>query len=76
MPTSYAWLIPAVTGSDRTRETDMRAVMRNLIDKARRLSGTGAALNARQEIEDTSRTVVELDRRLRVVCDPTPRRAA
>jgi hypothetical protein len=54
----------------------MRAVMRNLIDKARRLSGTGAALNARQEIEETTRSVVELDRRLRVVCDPTPRRAA
>jgi hypothetical protein len=54
----------------------MRAVMRNLIDKARRLSGTGAMHNARLEIEDTSRTVVELDRRLEKVCDPTPRRAA
>jgi hypothetical protein len=54
----------------------MRAVMRNLIDKARRLSGTGAVRNARQELDDTSRTVVELDRRLSRVCDPTPRRAA
>jgi hypothetical protein len=54
----------------------MRAVLRNLIEKARRLSGTGAVGNARQELEDTSRSVIEIDRRLRRVSDPTPRRAA
>jgi hypothetical protein len=54
----------------------MRAGLRNLIDKARQLTGTGAVRNAHQEVEDASRTVIELDRRLRSVCDPTPRRAA
>ncbi len=54
----------------------MRAMMRNLIDKARRLSGTGAVGNAHREIDETRRSVIELDRRLRSVCDPTPPRAA
>jgi len=54
----------------------MRTMMRNLIEKARRLSGAGAVRNAHMEIDDTKRSVVELDRRLRSVCDPTPRRAA
>jgi len=54
----------------------MRAVMRNLLEMTRRVSGTGAVRNARLEVEDTSRSVVELDRRLKGVCDPTPRRAA
>ena len=54
----------------------MRAVMRNLIDKARRLSGTGAVRNARLEVEESSRRVVELDRQLRSVCEPSPPRAA
>jgi hypothetical protein len=54
----------------------MPIVMRTLIDKARHLSGTGAVRNARLELEDTSRRVVELDRRLRAVCDHTPPRAA
>jgi hypothetical protein len=54
----------------------MRTVMRNLVDKARRLSGTGAVRNARLEVEESSRKVVELDRQLRNVCEPSPRRAA
>lgn len=54
----------------------MRGRVRNLIEKARQLSGKGAVRNARQEVDDTRRTVVELDHRLRNVCDPGPRRAA
>jgi hypothetical protein len=54
----------------------MRTVMRNLIDKARRLSGTGAVRNARLEVEESSRRVVELDRQLRSVCEASPPRAA
>ena len=54
----------------------MRAVMRDMIDKARRLTGTGAVRNAYLEVEDTSRSVIEIDRQLKRVCDPSPRRAA
>ncbi len=54
----------------------MRAVLRQLIEKARRLGGTGAVRNAHLEVENTTRSVVEIDRRLKSVCDPTPRRAA
>jgi hypothetical protein len=54
----------------------MRAGIGNLIDKARQLSGKGAVRNARQEVDDTRRSVIELDRRLQSVCDPGPRRAA
>jgi hypothetical protein len=54
----------------------MRAVIRNLIEKTRRLSGTGAVRNARLEVDHATRSVVELDQRLRNVSDPTPRRAA
>jgi hypothetical protein len=54
----------------------MRAMMRNLIEKARRLSGAGAVRNAHLEVEHNNRSVVELDRQLRSVCEPNPRRAA
>jgi hypothetical protein len=54
----------------------MRSVMRNLIEKARRLSGTGAVHNAHLEVDRTIRSVVELDRQLRNVSEPNPRRAA
>ena len=59
-----------------TRETDMRALMRNLIEKGRRLSGTGAERNAHMEIDKAHRSVIELDRQLRRVCETPPRRAA
>jgi hypothetical protein len=58
------------------QETTMRAGMRNLIEKARQLSGRGAVRNARQEVDDTRLAVVDLDHRLKGVCDPGPRRAA
>jgi hypothetical protein len=32
--------------------------------------------NARQEVDDTRLAVVDLDHRLKGVCDPGPRRAA
>jgi len=54
----------------------MRALMRNMIEKTRRLSGTGAVDNAHKELDRTTRSVVELDRQLRRVCQPDPRRAA
>jgi hypothetical protein len=54
----------------------MRAVLRNLIERTRRISGLGAVHNAHLEIENTSRSVLELDRQLRRVCDHTPRQAA
>jgi hypothetical protein len=54
----------------------MRAMLRNLIEKTRRLSGVGAERNAHLELDSATRSVVELDRQLRRVCDPTPRRAA
>ena len=54
----------------------MRAVLRNLIERTRRISGNGAVRNAYLEIENTSRSVVELDRQLKRVCDRTPRQAA
>jgi hypothetical protein len=54
----------------------MRAMMRNLIERARRLSGAGAVRNAHLEIEHINRSVVELDRQLRSVSEPNPRRAA
>jgi hypothetical protein len=47
----------------------MRAVMRNLTDKARRLGGAGAVRNARLEVETASRTAIELDRQLTSVLD-------
>lgn len=54
----------------------MRAVLGNLIERTRRISGHGAVRNAHLEIENTSRSVVELDRQLRRVCDRSPRQAA
>ncbi len=54
----------------------MRALMRNLIDKSRRLSGAGAERNAHLEVHQAHRTVIELDRQLRRVCETPPRRAA
>jgi hypothetical protein len=54
----------------------MGTVLRNLIEKARRLSGTGAVRNARLEMEDASLKVVELDRQLESVCDHSPPWAA
>jgi hypothetical protein len=54
----------------------MRAMMRNLIEKARRLTGSGAVRNAHLEVDRTRRSVVELDRQLQRVCEPNPRRAA
>ena len=54
----------------------MRTLLRNVMRRARRLSGTGAIRNARLEVDGAARSVVELDRQLRRVCDPTPRRAA
>ena len=54
----------------------MRALVRNLIEKARRLSGVGAERNAHLEVDSALRSVVELDRQLRRVCDSPPRRAA
>jgi hypothetical protein len=54
----------------------MRTAMRNLIDKGRRLGGTGAVRNARLEVEATSRKVVELDRQLSSLCEHVPPRAA
>jgi len=58
------------------RETTMRTVLRNLIERTRRISGNGAVRNAHLEVENTSRSVVELDRQLKRVCDRTPRQAA
>jgi hypothetical protein len=54
----------------------MRSVMRNLIEKARHLSGTGAVRNAHLEVDRTIRSIVELDRQLSNVSEPNPRRAA
>ncbi|HUY23545.1 MAG TPA: hypothetical protein VMV22_14530 [Acidimicrobiales bacterium] len=54
----------------------MRMRLRNLFEAARQLSGTGATNNAHLEVDRAARSVVELDRQLRRVCDPTPRRAA
>ncbi|HEY5025512.1 MAG TPA: hypothetical protein VII76_11100 [Acidimicrobiales bacterium] len=54
----------------------MRAMMRNLIEKSRRLGGSGAARNAHMEIVQANRSVVELDRQLHSVCETPPRRAA
>jgi len=59
-----------------TRETDMRALMRKLIEKSRRLSGTGAERNAHMEVVRAHQTVAELDRQLQRVCETPPRRAA
>jgi len=50
--------------------------MRNLIEKVRRLSGSGAERNAHLELLQADRTVVELDRQLRRVCEAPPRHAA
>jgi hypothetical protein len=54
----------------------MRAMLRNLIEKACRLSGSGAVRNAHLEIDHINRSVVDLDRQLRNVSEPDPRRAA
>ncbi len=54
----------------------MLVVVRNLIEKTRQLSGTGAVRNAHLEVEKTSQSVVELERQLTRVRDPGPRRAA
>jgi hypothetical protein len=54
----------------------MRVMMRNLIKKARRLSGAGAVHNAHLEVDRTIRSVIDLDRQLRNVCESNPRRAA
>ena len=54
----------------------MRAMVRNLIEKARRLSGDGAVRNAHLEVDHTIRSVIELDRQLKNVCEGDPRRAA
>jgi hypothetical protein len=67
---------PARPGIHRNRETDMRALMRDLIEKGRRLSGAGAERNARMEIVQANRSVIELDRQLQKVGETPPRRAA
>ncbi len=54
----------------------MRGLIRSLVEKGRRLSGTGAERNALLEVDRATRSVVELDRQLRRVCDTPPRRAA
>ncbi|HXQ91252.1 MAG TPA: hypothetical protein VN768_06790 [Acidimicrobiales bacterium] len=54
----------------------MLAVMRSMIQKTRRLTGTGAVDNAQRELDRTVRSVVELDRQLQRVREPDPRRAA
>jgi hypothetical protein len=54
----------------------MRALMRNLIEKARRLSGSGAERNAQLELLHADRTVAELDRQLQRVRETPPRHAA
>jgi hypothetical protein len=54
----------------------MRVLVRKLIDKGRRLSGAGAERNARMEIVQSNRSVIELDRQLQKVCETPPRRAA
>ncbi len=54
----------------------MRALMRDLIEKGRRLSGAGAERNARMEIVQANRSVIELDRQLQKVGETPPRRAA
>ncbi len=54
----------------------MRVVVRNLIQKTRLLSGTGAVRNAHLEVEETSRSVIDLERQLTRVCERAPRRAA
>jgi len=54
----------------------MRTMLRSIMKAARRMSGTGAVRNARLEVDGAARSVVELDRQLRRVVDPTPRRAA
>jgi hypothetical protein len=54
----------------------MRALIRTIVEKARRLSGTGAERNAHMEVAHAHRTVIELDRQLRRVCETPPRRAA
>ena len=54
----------------------MRTMMRNLIEKARRLSGAGAVRNAHLEVDHINRSVVELDRQLQRMREPNPRRAA
>jgi hypothetical protein len=54
----------------------MRALMRKLIEKSRRLSGTGAERNAHMEVVRAHQTVAELDRQLQRVCETPPRRAA
>jgi hypothetical protein len=51
-------------------------MLRNLIERTRRISGNGAVRNAHLEVENTSRSVVELDRQLKRVCDRSPRQAA
>ena len=54
----------------------MRTLLRNLFEAARQWSGSGAIRNAHLEVDRAARSVVELDRQLRRVCDTPPRRAA
>ena len=61
----------------RLRTSVLRtSVLRKMVEAGRRLTGTGATRNARLEVDGALRTVIELDRQLRRVSDPTPRRAA
>jgi len=54
----------------------MRSLLRKFVESARRWSATGAAHNARLEVETTSRTVVDLERQLARVSDNPPPQAA
>jgi len=54
----------------------MRTLVRHLVRSARRWNGTGAVRNARLELEASTRSVADLERRLAEVCrDPSPRAA-
>lgn len=54
----------------------MRTLIRHLVGSALRLTGRGAADNARREVDRNTRSIVELDRQLGRVGSPPPGQAA
>jgi hypothetical protein len=54
----------------------MPATVRQLMESVRKWSGKGAERNAQIEVDRAKGEVVDLDRQLRRVCEPYPRRAA
>jgi len=54
----------------------VRRLVIRLSEAMRWLTGTGAVVNARFEVDRAAKSVTDLDTQLRLVSSPSPRRAA